>query len=94
MLYLSILALAAGLGVPIAAFGAALGQGKIGAAALEGIARQPEATGRIQTAMIIALALVESLAIYALLIALILLFVIGLPGGNVVWETVKTGAVK
>ena len=46
MLYLSILALAAGLGVPIAAFGAALGQGKIGAAALEGIARQPEATGR------------------------------------------------
>ena len=94
MMYLSILALAAGLGVPIAAFGAALGQGKIGAAALEGIARQPDATGRIQTAMIIALALVESLAIYALLIALILLFVIGLPGGNAVWDVVKTGAVK
>jgi len=89
MLYLSILALAAGLGVPIAAFGAALGQGKIGAAALEGIARQPEATGRIQTAMIIALALVESLAIYALLIALILLFVIGLPSGNAVWDVVS-----
>lgn len=89
MMYLSILALAAGLGVPIAAFGAALGQGKIGAAALEGIARQPEATGRIQTAMIIALALVESLAIYALLIALILLFVIGLPSGNAVWDAVS-----
>ena len=92
MMYLSILALAAGLGVPIAAFGAALGQGKIGAAALEGIARQPEATGRIQTAMIIALALVESLAIYALLIALILLFVIGLPSGNAVWDAIKANA--
>lgn len=90
MLYLSLLAIAAGLGVPIAAFGAALGQGKIGASAVEGIARQPEATGRIQTAMIIALALVESLAIYALLISLIILFVIGLPGGKDVWEAVKT----
>mgnify|MGYP002785561240 CR=1 FL=1 len=78
--YLAALAIAAGFGVSVAAVGAALAQGKIGAAALEGIARQPEASGRIQTAMIIALALVESLAIYALLVALILLFVVGLPG--------------
>ena len=67
MLYLGLLALALGLGLPIAAFGGALGQGRAAAAALEGIARQPEAAGRIQTAMIIALALIESLVIYALL---------------------------
>lgn len=42
---------------------------------LEGIARQPEATGQIQTAMILGLAFIESLVIYVLLVALILLFV-------------------
>ena len=67
MFYLGMLALAVGLGLPIAAFGGALGQGRAAAAALEGIARQPEAAGRIQTAMIISLALIESLVIYALL---------------------------
>ena len=65
--YLGMLALAVGLGLPIAAFGGALGQGRAAGSALEGIARQPEAAGRIQTAMIIALALIESLVIYALL---------------------------
>ena len=94
MLYLSLLALAAGLGVPIAVLSAALAQGKIGAAALEGIARQPEASGRIQVVMIIALALVESLAIYALLVSLIILFVIGLPSGAQMLEAMKSGAVK
>ena len=94
MLYLSLLALAAGFGVPVAVLGAALGQGKIGASALEGIARQPEAAGRIQTAMIIALALVESLAIYALLVALIILFVIGLPNGAQVLDLMKSGQIK
>lgn len=67
MFYLGMLALALGLGLPIAAFGGALAQGRAAAAALEGIARQPEAAGRIQTAMIIGLALIESLVIYALL---------------------------
>jgi F-type H+-transporting ATPase subunit c len=67
MLYLGMLALALGLGLPIAAFGGALAQGRAASSALEGIARQPEAAGRIQTAMIIALALIESLVIYALL---------------------------
>ena len=85
-LYLALLALAGGLGVAIAAIGAALAQGRVGAAALEGIARQPEAAGRIQTAMIIALALIESLAIYALLVSLIILFVIGLPTGREVMQ--------
>jgi F-type H+-transporting ATPase subunit c len=72
MLYLAMLALATGLGLPIAVIGAGLGQGKVGASAVEGIARQPEAAGRIQTAMIIALALIESLVIYALLMFFIL----------------------
>jgi len=67
MLYLGMLGLGLAIGLPIAAFGGALGQGRAAAAALEGIARQPEAAGRIQTAMIIALALIESLVIYALL---------------------------
>src|SRR6266516_3811910 len=76
-LYLAALALGAGFAVPVAALSAALGQGRAGAAGIEGIARQPEAAGRIQTAMIIVLALIESLVIYALLISLILLFLVG-----------------
>jgi F-type H+-transporting ATPase subunit c len=67
MLYLGLLALGVALGLPIAVIGAGLGQGKAAAAALEGVARQPEAAGKIQTMMIIALALIESLVIYALL---------------------------
>jgi F-type H+-transporting ATPase subunit c len=72
MLYLGLLALAVGLGLPIAVIGAGLGQGKAAAAAVEGIARQPEAAGKIQTAMIIGLALIESLVIYALLMFFLL----------------------
>ena len=67
--YLAALAFGAGFGVPVAVLSAAIGQGRAGAAGIEGIARQPEAAGRIQTAMIIVLALIESLVIYALLIA-------------------------
>ena len=66
------LAIASGLGIAIAAFGGALGQGKAASAALEGIARNPEASSKIQTPMIIALALIESLVIYALVIAFML----------------------
>jgi len=73
MFYLGMLALAAGLGLPIAVIGAGIGQGRAAAGALEGMARQPEAAGRIQTAMIIALALIESLVIYALLMFFLLL---------------------
>jgi F-type H+-transporting ATPase subunit c len=87
MAYLVALVLAVGFGVPVAVLSAALGQGKTAAAALEGIARQPEAAGRIQTAMIIGLALIESLVIYALLIALILLF-IGVPSATTLIKTV------
>ena len=64
--YWGMLALAVGLGLPIAVIGAGLGQGRAIAAAMEGMARQPEAAGTIQTAMIIGLAIIESLVIYAL----------------------------
>ena len=92
--YLSMLALAAGLGVPIAVLGCGIGQGLAGGKALEGIARQPEAAGRIQMAMIIALALIESLAIYALLVSLIILFVIGIPKGDQVMNLLSQSAGK
>ena len=79
--YLVALVLAIGFGVPVAVLSGAIGQGKAASAALEGIARQPEAAGKIQTAMIIGLALIESLVIYALLISLILLF-LGVPSAS------------
>jgi F-type H+-transporting ATPase subunit c len=72
MQYFSYLALATGLGLPIAVIGAAIGQGLAIYSALQGMARQPEASGTIQTAMIIGLALIESLVIYALLMFFIL----------------------
>lgn len=70
--YAAALAIASGIGIAIAAFGGALGQGRAAASALEGIARNPEAASKIQTPMIIALALIESLVIYALVIAFLL----------------------
>lgn len=66
------LALGAGLAIGLAAFGGGLGQGRAAAAALEGIARNPGAAAKIQTPMIIGLALIESLVIYALVIAFML----------------------
>ena len=61
-------ALAAGVGFAIAVFGGALGQSRIGAAACEGAARNPGAAGKIQVMMILGLALIESLVLFALLI--------------------------
>ncbi|WP_042008548.1 ATP synthase F0 subunit C [Capnocytophaga canis] len=55
----------------MAALAAGFGIGKIGAAAMEGIARQPEAASKIQTAMIIAAALIEGVALFAVVVALI-----------------------
>jgi len=66
------LALGAGLGIAIAAGLGGLGQGRATAAALNGIARNPGASSKILTPMIIGLALIESLVIYALLIAFLL----------------------
>jgi F-type H+-transporting ATPase subunit c len=61
-------AIAAGIGFAIAVLGGAIGQSRIGAAACEGAARNPGAAGRIQTMMILGLALIESLVLFALLV--------------------------
>jgi F-type H+-transporting ATPase subunit c len=63
-----LIALAAGLGIGIAALGGGIGQGRAAAAALDGIARNPGAAGQIRGPMILGLALIESLVIYALII--------------------------
>jgi len=63
----------AGLAIALAAFGGSLGQGKAAAAALEGIARNPNASDKLFTPMILGLALIESLVIYALVVAIMLL---------------------
>lgn len=67
-----LIALGAGLAIGVAALGGALGQAKTAASALEGIARNPAAQGKIFTPMIIGLALIESLVIYAFVIAFFL----------------------
>ena len=67
--------IAAGVGMALASGLCALGQGKAVAAAVDAMGRQPGAAARIQTAMIIGLALIESLALYVFVIAAILLFV-------------------
>lgn len=61
----------AGIGAALVIVGAALGFGRIGAAALESMARQPEIRGNIQTAMIIIAALLEGATFFALLICLL-----------------------
>ena len=65
---------AAGIAIGFAALGCGIGQGRAAAGALEGISRNPSAYGKIFTPMIIALALIESLSIYALLVSLLAIF--------------------
>jgi F-type H+-transporting ATPase subunit c len=59
------------IGAGIAVVGAGLGIGMIGSKAVDGMARQPEVAGKIQTAMIIAAALVEGVALFAVVVALL-----------------------
>jgi F-type H+-transporting ATPase subunit c len=61
----SMLPLGMGFGIGIAVLGGALGQGKIGSAALEGIARNPNAADKVFVPMILGLAFVESLVLFA-----------------------------
>jgi F-type H+-transporting ATPase subunit c len=68
------IAIACGFGIGVAAFGTGLSMGYAINGALVGTARNPEASGKIMTTMIIGLALIESLCIYALLICFILVF--------------------
>lgn len=62
----------AGIGAGLVAIGAGLGIGKIGGTAMEGIARQPEAGGKIQTAMIIAAALIEGVSLFGVVVCLLI----------------------
>lgn len=67
--------LAAGLAIGLGALGPGIGIGLLGMGAMQGISRNPEATGQIQANMILALAFTEAIAIYALVVALLLKFV-------------------
>mgnify|MGYP001358258888 CR=1 FL=1 len=66
--------LGAGLGAGLAIIGAGAGIGRLAASAMEGIARQPQAAGLIQTAMIVSAALIEGATLFALVICIILAF--------------------
>jgi len=66
------IAVAAGIAVAIAAFGAAFGQGRVGAAAMESIGRNPNAADRLFLPLVLTLALLEALALYGFVIAIIL----------------------
>jgi F-type H+-transporting ATPase subunit c len=74
-LYYALAALGCAIGMGIAAFGTGIGQGIGLGAACQGVARNPGAAGKITTTLIIGLAMIESLAIYALVVVLILIFV-------------------
>lgn len=67
--------LAAAIAIGLGALGPGLGIGLIGAKGMEAIGRNPEAASKIQTAMVLAIAFAEAVAIYALVIALIIKFV-------------------
>lgn len=65
----------AGIGAGLAAVGAGIGIGRIGASALEAIARQPEASGDIRSNMIVSAALIEGVAFFAVIICALILFI-------------------
>lgn len=65
------LAIAAGFGMALAAFGAALGQGRVASSACEGMARNPGAAGAIRAAMILGLVFIETLALFTLAIIML-----------------------
>ena len=67
-----IIAIAAALAISVSTMGPAIGQGKTACAAMEAIARQPEAAGNIRSTLIVALGMIEALTIYGLLIAFML----------------------
>lgn len=68
----AIIAIAAALAIAVSTIAPAIGQGKTAAAAMESIARQPDAAGNIRSTLIIAMALMEALTIYGLLVAFML----------------------
>ena len=83
------IAIAAGIAIGIAALGTGLGMGNAINGALQGVSRNPEAGGRILTMMIVGLGLIESLAIYAFLISILL--VNKIPGMDEMLEAIVRG---
>lgn len=71
----ALVGLGASIGAGIAAIGAGIGIGKIGSSAMEAIARQPEASGDIRSNMIVIAALVEGVALFAVIVCVLALFV-------------------
>ena len=67
--------LGAAIGAGIAVIGAAIGIGKIGASAMESIARQPEAASNIRSSMILVSALIEGVALFAVIVCMLVLFI-------------------
>ena len=74
MSFFTMCVLAAGNGMALGTLGTGIGQGMAVARAVEGVSRTPGASGKILTTMMIGLAMIESLAIYALVVCLIILF--------------------
>ena len=72
---LSLTGLGASIGAAIAAIGAGIGIGKIGAAAMEALARQPEAAGDIRSNMIVIAALIEGVALFAVIVSALAIFI-------------------
>ena len=66
--------MAAAVGMGLGSFGTGIGQGVAISKAVEGVARNPGASGKIMTVMLVGLAMIESLAIYCLVVAMIILF--------------------
>jgi F-type H+-transporting ATPase subunit c len=81
--------IAAGLAVGLAAIGPGLGQGTAAGYAVEGIARQPEAEGKIRGALLLSFAFMESLTIYGLVVALAILFANPFTGLNLMFSWVR-----
>ena len=67
--------LAAGLAIGLGSFGPAIGIGMLAAKAMESLGRNPEAAGPIQLNMLLAIAFAEAIAIYALVVAIVIIFV-------------------
>ena len=72
----AIIALAAALAVALSTIGPAIGQGITASKAMESIARQPEAAGKINSAMMLGLVFIETAIIYALIVAILIIFVL------------------
>jgi F-type H+-transporting ATPase subunit c len=72
---IAIAKMGAGIGAGLAAIGAGIGIGRIGGSAVEAIARQPEAVGDIRSNMIVAAALIEGVAFFAIVICFLIIFV-------------------